>query len=390
MNNKQDRAYARTAADLERKYNFGKTFAEVFGLIDGVKDDTEQAIKELDQALNHDEIFNRLTNYGKVQGIYRENDNIYINASYIKSGKLAADYIDADNLKVNAANITGSLTITQLPNDVAKTSQLPKNLSDLSNDVGYQNATGVTEIVGGSVTTDFVSALGISVDTLEGGTIYLVGSWGNPVATFELNDASNTQNRKLDINAPAIAITSTITEGNVYRGVNGAGYFQLNGNHAYFGTMDSWASTSNGYRPSIRPATDNAYEIGGLDKRWKNIYAANGVIQTSDRRKKRDIEYGLSQYDGFFDRLRPSSYKLVGGDRTHTGLVAQDIESLLAECGIDTMDFAGFVKSEREDGTGYDYGLRYSEFIPLLIEQVQNLKARVHNIETGGSPNGRH
>lgn len=38
MSEKHDRAYARTAQDLERKYNFGKSFAEVLGLINESRD----------------------------------------------------------------------------------------------------------------------------------------------------------------------------------------------------------------------------------------------------------------------------------------------------------------------------------------------------------------
>ena len=164
---KQDRVYTRTPAALEQKYDWGKTFAEVYGLINDAQNAAEKAnnaVDGLDKKLDHEEIFNRLTNYGTVQGIYRsENDDIYINASYIKSGTLSADRIDADNLKVKAANITGELTIGQLPSGVAQTKDIPTKVSSLTNDSGYQTASGVTTIVGGVVTTDFVNALGISV-----------------------------------------------------------------------------------------------------------------------------------------------------------------------------------------------------------------------------------
>ena len=38
MSVKQDRSYARTAQDLERKYQFGKTFADMLGLINDNRD----------------------------------------------------------------------------------------------------------------------------------------------------------------------------------------------------------------------------------------------------------------------------------------------------------------------------------------------------------------
>lgn len=61
------------------------------------------------QAVNsqtQEDIFNKLTNGGKAQGVYLKDGLLYINAEYIKSGKIAADYIDVQSLKVDAAQIT--------------------------------------------------------------------------------------------------------------------------------------------------------------------------------------------------------------------------------------------------------------------------------------------
>ena len=98
---KQDRVAPRTAADIERKYNFRQTFAEFAGLVsDAEKAAMEaeaaakaasDAVKNLNNELDQDEIFNRLTNNGQSQGIYREGDNIYVNASYIKGGKIVVE-----------------------------------------------------------------------------------------------------------------------------------------------------------------------------------------------------------------------------------------------------------------------------------------------------------
>lgn len=51
MSVKQDRSGVRTATDLERKYNFGKTFAEMIGLINDNREKVDKAASEL-----HDEI----------------------------------------------------------------------------------------------------------------------------------------------------------------------------------------------------------------------------------------------------------------------------------------------------------------------------------------------
>lgn len=72
---KQDRQGARTPSDLERKYQFGEAFAELYRM----------AAK----ATDHESVFNTLTDGGKCQGLYRSEDgNVYINAAFIKTGKL--------------------------------------------------------------------------------------------------------------------------------------------------------------------------------------------------------------------------------------------------------------------------------------------------------------
>ena len=47
MSVKQDRTGVRTAVDLERKYNFGKTFAEMLGLINDSRDKVESVESSL-------------------------------------------------------------------------------------------------------------------------------------------------------------------------------------------------------------------------------------------------------------------------------------------------------------------------------------------------------
>lgn len=60
-------------------------------------------------------------------------------------------------------------------------------------------------------------------------------------------------------------------------------------------------------------------------------------------------------------------------------MVSQDIEELLASLRISSNDFAAFVKSpvnDEETGeVGYRYSLRYEEFIPLIIYEVQQIKS---------------
>ena len=133
---------------------------------------------------------------------------------------------------------------------------------------------------------------------------------------------------------------------------------------------------------SAAPSVDGAGSLGFSDYRWSVVYAQTGTITTSDREKKTDISYALERYDALFEKLRPASYRLKSGTsgRTHTGLVAQDVEQALRECGLTGKDFAAFVKTPRKDG-GADYGLRYEELIALCIRQIQMLRERVRKLE---------
>lgn len=54
---------------------------------------TDWSPAPVDNTLTQESVFNALTNNGSAQGVYREDGQVYINASYIKSGKLLADLI---------------------------------------------------------------------------------------------------------------------------------------------------------------------------------------------------------------------------------------------------------------------------------------------------------
>lgn len=105
-NSKQDRQGARTPADLERKYRFGKTFGEMYEISTGAKREAEKAsesVDELDKSLDQREIYMRLTDNEKIQGIFMENGDLYINAKYISN---------VDELFAKNITMTGKFTTT--------------------------------------------------------------------------------------------------------------------------------------------------------------------------------------------------------------------------------------------------------------------------------------
>lgn len=133
--------------------------------------------------------------------------------------------------------------------------------------------------------------------------------------------------------------------------------------------------TNSGARMSVRDQTSVTCTYNRVSLRGPEIVvdgtlkSSDGTIITSDRNQKEDIAYGLVGYMALFDRLRPASFLLNGRKRRHLGFIAQDVEAAMKETGIDSRDFAGLAI----DADG-GYGLRYEEFIPLLVEKVQRLE----------------
>lgn len=85
------------------------------------------------------------------------------------------------DLHVKSVNIDGTLTIGQMPDGVAQTSQIPTHTSQLTNNSGYQTEQGVTQIINGTVTTDYIYALGVEASAVRGSTVAIKNNGGNTV-----------------------------------------------------------------------------------------------------------------------------------------------------------------------------------------------------------------
>ena len=66
----------------------------------------------IDSALNQLEIFNRITNKGSAKGIYLSNGQLYINATYLKSGTISSDLINTLTLFAKDITMTGTFSNT--------------------------------------------------------------------------------------------------------------------------------------------------------------------------------------------------------------------------------------------------------------------------------------
>lgn len=146
---------------------------------------------------------------------------------------------------------------------------------------------------------------------------------------------------------------------------------------------------ADGLTTTVGWAGNSSYaSILNLTSRTVKYTNSSGATSLSDERFK--MNWGdLTAYDSFFDALKPQKFQYIDGSsgRYHLGFSAQAVESALAACDLSGADFAGLVRYEvpleDESWRGYsqEYGLIYTEFVALLVDQVQKLKARVKALE---------
>lgn len=174
---------------------------------------------------------------------------------------------------------------------------------------------------------------------------------------------------------------------------NGYAYIESTGNSEglyFYSSSDHIYDGAGNF--SVRPYSDNEPDLGESSYRWQDIYATNGTIQTSDEREKENIKTSSLGLE-FINKLNPVQYKWKDYDyvkkgkpherendetltkshqRTHYGLIAQEVEKVLTDSGLTTEDFAPIIYDEDADR----YGMRYTELVGILIKGIQELSAQ--------------
>jgi hypothetical protein len=123
---------------------------------------------------------------------------------------------------------------------------------------------------------------------------------------------------------------------------------------------------------SLVPAIDGGDRLGGPNRKWQDVYAVNGTIQTSDRRSKTNIanlNYGLNEVL----QMQPVSFnwKNKNNPDTKLGLIAQDLQALVPEVvhsHIWKKDEETSVLTKKELNR---MGVYYSDLVPVLIKAIQ-------------------
>lgn len=182
-------------------------------------------------------------------------------------------------------------------------------------------------------------------------------------STFEINNASLNVNSGI-IYAPWLSLKSENTM-----------YFYPNDQTELYAWMDKQTT---GVR--FCPQADAKGAIGHNNYRWNSIYSSNGTIQTSDRRKKKDISDDISVYKDILSEVTPVQYRYndIEGDKVRIGFIAQDLDSIFEKHGLNPRDFAA-IRLDDIDPTdtipdGKVYGLSYEGFVALNTALIQDLQ----------------
>lgn len=221
-----------------------------------------------------------------------------------------------------------------------------------------------------------------------------------------------TKTSKTTITASSVDTETVTTSGNVTVGGNNVvsgnssitGDSTITGNESVDGvlTVNKIGGTGSGYGRLLwknylsntfeaYPEVDNRANLGVSDHKWYAVYsyAYNGA---SDRKLKTNIHDLDTDWSvSFINAMKPSSYQFKESSygKTHTGFIAQDVERAMLDLGMKRTDFAGLVKTPKNntnpenclvdldnfegDDENYEYSLRYDDFIAPLVSYCQYL-----------------
>ena len=147
-------------------------------LVEQVVDKTN---RKIDDATTQEAIFNSLTNNGEEQALILYNGKLYLNASYIRTGTLVADFIKGGTLTLGGVNNTnGSLSVVDASGNV----------------IGSWNKDGIN-ITSGSFSTSVVNGNDqYDIELVNGSMLFkrngtVFGSLNISTGAFDISGGSN-------------------------------------------------------------------------------------------------------------------------------------------------------------------------------------------------------
>ena len=133
-------------------------------------------------------------------------------------------------------------------------------------------------------------------------------------------------------------------------GVVGSNKLYVHGDSIGLGIGDDNLYPTN----SSGASNDNAVDVGDSSVRFDDVYATNGTIQTSDENEKQNIASltsaeitAATAISKLFKTFKWKDKVAAKGDnaRTHTGVIAQQVETAMSDAGLDAGNYAFFIST---------------------------------------------
>ncbi|MBO6516637.1 MAG: tail fiber domain-containing protein [Bacteroidia bacterium] len=135
-------------------------------------------------------------------------------------------------------------------------------------------------------------------------------------------------------------------------------------------------------RGSIQPFEDDVFDLGSSTLRWDDVYATNGVINTSDTTQKvnmRDLEYGLNEVL----KIKTISYhwkhKPMG--KAKIGFNAQNLLEVLPEVVVSETEVVDETTGAKSTVPAETLGVYYSDIIPVLTKAIQEQQQQIEELK---------
>ena len=185
-------------------------------------------------------------------------------------------------------------------------------------------------------------------------------------------------------------------------GVNSSGYpylvnTQTGGGGVTMGTGSALIPTNN-----AGAFSDNTKDVGAASVRFDDIYATNGTIQTSDQNEKQQIASltdaeitAAKAISKLFKTFKWNDSVTEKGDaaRTHSGVIAQEVEQAMTDAGLDAGNYAFFISTTwyvDADGNEVDAdtagaitknrkGIRYPQLLSFVAAATEQRLASIES-----------
>jgi hypothetical protein len=176
------------------------------------------------------------------------------------------------------------------------------------------------------------NASGFTAATRSNGTVFVMDRLVSDGTIIDFRKANT-----------VVGSIGTANGGDLYIGNDGTGVLFAGGSNAIIPV-----------NPSTTAFRDNAIDLGHPSYRFDDIYATNGTIQTSDANEKQDIASLTSaemlvakRISALFKTFRWKDKVAAKGNdaRTHTGIIAQDVQAAFTAEGLDAGDYSLFTSS---------------------------------------------